>query len=164
MATKPSVTTPSSKSSIPFLEAPRPPEPPRFPTLEELLGVELQEPPPKHTGLLYELLGGSPMPIYNDAQASPDKYQPEDVELLERIVARGPKARGSLACGCPAEHWEMSEAERRRLDQMTMTFATAKRIDPPPIVRPAVRKKVREVESTPITDMPSFWWLKKEGR
>ena len=103
------------------------------------------------------------MPIYNDVQVSPDKYQPEDVELLERVVARGPKARGSLACGCPAEHWEMSETERQRLDQMTMTFATARRIDPPQITRPVVRKKVREVESTPITNMPSFWWLKKEG-
>jgi hypothetical protein len=117
----------------------------------------------KHTGLLYELLGGSPMPIYNDAQAHPEKYRPEDVAVLEAVVRRGPAARSSLSCGCPSEHWDLSDEERRRIDQMTYDFATAKRIDPPPVMRRHVRvekKKAKEEPAVPITDMPSFWWLK----
>ena len=165
MVTKPSAQTRSSKSLIAFLEEapkpPAPPQPPKFPTLEELLGVELQAQPQKHTGLLYELLGGSPMPIYNDVQTNPEKYQPEDVEFVARIVARGPQAKSNLSCGCPSEHWDLSEGEKHRLDQMTLTFATAKRIEPPPTrQQPMAKKKAKETPTSPITKMPLFWWLK----
>lgn len=143
---------------------PSPPYPPRIPTFEELLGVELQEAPrEKHTGFLYELLGGSPMPIYNDAQTHPEKYAPEDLVLLEAIISRGPAARGSMSCGCPSEHWELNEEERKRLDQMTLTFATADRIEPHPVFkrhRPAPPPK--RGSAIRATELPAYWWLKKE--
>lgn len=130
--------------------------------MEELLGLELATQPKKHTGLLYELLGGAPMPIYNDAQEHPEKYTPEDITLLESVISRGPAARGSLACGCPSEHWDLSDEERHRLDQMTLTFATAKRIDPPLAMRrhrAAKTPKPMKKEAA-VTDLPSYWWLK----
>lgn len=138
------------------------PLPPRFPTLEELLGVELQEPPVKHTGLLYELLGGSPAPIYEDAQAQPEKYTSEDREFLERVMAKGPATRGSLSCGCSSEHWDLSEEDRRRLDRLTLTFATATRIEAParPLRRTAPKKPKAPERS--VTEMPTFWWLKTQ--
>lgn len=144
-----------------MVPSPSPPYPPRMPSFEELLGVELQAKPVKHTGLLYELLGGSPMPIYNDAQAHPEKYQPEDIAALEAVISRGPAARGSLSCGCPSEHWELNDAERHRLDQMTLTFATAKRIEPPAAMRRHTPARApKKVKETVAEEMPSFWWLK----
>lgn len=138
-----------------------PPAPPTFPTLDELLGLELRERPVKHTGLLYELLGGSPAPLHDDAQAQPEKYPPEDREFLERVVARGPAARGSLSCGCASEHWDLSEEEQRRLDRLTLIFATAKRIEPPArLLRRPPHKKKREAAARPVTEMPAFWWLR----
>lgn len=116
----------------------------------------------KHSGLLYELLGGSPMPIYNDVHANPEKYQPEDVALLETVLQRGPARRGSLDCGCPSEHWDLSEVERKRLDQMAFTFATAPRIEPPPVVRrrPPTKPVKRAPPPAPVTELAPYWWLK----
>lgn len=169
MITKRSAPTPSGRSSLPFSKTispptpplpPRAPLPPRFPTLEELLGVELQEPPVKHTGLLYELLGGSPLPIYEDAQAQPEKYPPEDREFLERVITKGPAARGSLACGCSSEHWDLNEEDRQRLDRLTLIFATANRIEPPARpLRRTLRKKPKAPERS-VTELPAFWWLR----
>jgi len=126
-------------------KAPAPPAPPRFPTLEELLGLELEDAPTeRRNGLLDALLGGSPLPIYYDAQEHPEKYRPEDRELLETVVARGTK--------------EFSEEERRRLDHMVLTFATAERIKPLPHKPPAPKPQKRPLRQT---ELPSFWWLNR---
>lgn len=100
------------------------------------------------------------MPIYHDALANPEKYQPEDVAALEAVVSRGPAARSSLSCGCPSEHWDLSDAERKRLDQMVMTFATARRIEPPASMRRRIPPKARKVKEVSTSDMPAFWWMK----
>lgn len=139
------------------------PAPPKFQTFEELLGLELQPlPVERHTGFLYELLGGSPMPIYNDAQAHPEKYRPEDLTLLDAVIGRGPARRGSLTCGCPSEHWDLSPDERKRLDQMTLTFATAERIEPPVVLRRRPVLQSMKKQADPIEGLPSFWWMKSQ--
>lgn len=162
MAMKPFALAHFSKNTAAYL-AEMGPKPPKFPTFEELLGLELQPlPTQKHTGLLYELLGGSPTPIYNDAQAHPEKYTPEETALLEVIISRGPVQRGNLTCGCPSEHWDLSEVERQCLDQMTLTFATADRIKPAAVPhRRAPTKKLEKQAMPSMEALPAFWWLKK---
>jgi hypothetical protein len=100
------------------------------------------------------------MPIYEDAQAQPEKYPAEDREFLERVIAKGPAARGKLECGCSSEHWDVNEEERQRLDRLTLIFATAKRIEPS--ARP-LRRVLPKKPKTPervVTEMPEFWWLR----
>jgi hypothetical protein len=102
------------------------------------------------------------MPIYEDAQAQPEKYTPEDREFLERVVAKGPATHGRLTCGCHSEHWDLPEEERRRLDSLTLTFATAARIEAPTqALRRTMPKKPKAPERS-VTEMPSFWWLKTQ--
>lgn len=101
------------------------------------------------------------MPIFEDAQAHPEKYAPEDRGFLEQLAARGPAARGRLSCGCSSEHWDLSEEELHRLDRLTLIFATAKRIEPPP-APPRRRVEKRPLPERRVVDLPAFWWLRKE--
>jgi hypothetical protein len=125
----------------------QPPTFPKFPTIEELLALEVAEKPTqKRTGFFYELLGGSPIALYDDTLKNPERYLPEERQLLEMIMHRGAQP-----------NWGLNAEENAALDRMAFTFLTSKKTEipvPKPAPKPVVAKK-------PLPELQPYWWLEE---
>lgn len=137
------------KPKAPTAQAPAPPLPPT-PFLE------LRESPPKRRqrGVFDELLASRPEVLLQDAQDHPEAYEDDTLLLLEELYQNVREIR------------DLTEAERRKLDEATVEFFSASPKTAAPINAPK-----RGFQIPPAIDVPqppedlpdpdvidAFWW------
>lgn len=113
--------------------------------------------PQRNVGLFEGLLRNQYEVLAQDAEDSPEKYDPKVLVLLREILEQKKSVKS------------LSDVDRALLDRATLDFATfippkKKETAPPPPTRPRVREVVSEDPipgvDVPVTDVPAYWWLK----
>ena len=139
------------KTSGVVVLAPKPPEPPKPPSVFDVV----EQPKPVQSSLFQSILGGDWSRLLEDVTASPEHYDSEVLEVLQR-----------LANGAKLE--DITPHERELLDRATIDFASF-RPQPKPKAAPTVAKAravTQAPEDVPIpgVDIPfgadPFWWDK----
>lgn len=142
-------------SSLKMIEhlCPKPPEPPAPPAPPNPTLVELVEPLPRRRarGLFADLLSGRPELLLQDAQANPDAYDTDVVELLEQILLNKKDIEN------------LTDEEHRKVDEATTEFfqATPKTSTPASSAggrSPRIPDPPRGGVPVDGPVMDAFWW------
>jgi hypothetical protein len=131
------------------------PQPPRFPSFNELLEESKEESPTKPKGLFEELFQSRPEALYQDSLDHPEKYTQEVHMILRELIE---KRRAP------------TDEERQKINLSVIDFmqaprqeAAAPRPRPAPKVTAPREKEdastFQEMTEALGTELKPFWWL-----
>lgn len=86
---------------------------PRFPSLQECLDARGTSPVSKPKGHFATVLNSNAALLYHDVDSAPWRYSEEQRELVDKLVMRNVK------------HENVSEKDRKELDEATLAFLTS---------------------------------------
>lgn len=145
-----------------YPKPPSPPLPPSFPTLEQIAaGSPAVADTPKHKGIFWDLFGGQPDALIQDAVTFPDRYSSEFVrlatdlaELRRKVEDLTPEEAALLNTGSLEFYqYRPQTIQKQKAPTLPSRLPAEDRIVDPP-ARP-----------DPLADLPPgaearpYWWL-----